>query len=106
VEIEFRKVVRKEVLLDGTCTSSIRPREAIRILVRDLSLSGCRFEPLKDYPFRLDEKIEGEFHLDDPQRTRIRKSAVVRSVLGTRIGCRFQDPPGILDPDLGFYLRK
>jgi hypothetical protein len=31
---------------------------------------------------------------------------VVRLVLGTRIGCRFQDPPGILDPDLGFYLRK
>ncbi|MBN1381271.1 MAG: hypothetical protein JXA41_06330 [Deltaproteobacteria bacterium] len=55
---------------------------------------------------RLNEVISVEIKLDNADRSIIKKKVVVRSVQGLYVGCQFQEAPGTIDPDLGFYLRK
>ena len=52
------------------------------------------------------EKVMVEFHLDDDQKTLIRKNAVVRSIKGYFLGMEFFsiDPQNVYDKVLGFYL--
>jgi len=106
VQLEFRKSFRKETFLDGLYYRASHSGDWGKMVVRDLSLGGCRFETSKAHLLDLGEEIKLEFVLDDPRRSNIRKKAVVSVVEGRLVGCKFSDPPGSIDSELGFYLRK
>ncbi|MEN6624483.1 MAG: PilZ domain-containing protein [Smithella sp.] len=106
VEIEFRKLFRKETRLDGVFTASSKPGNWEKIIVKDLSMKGCKFETLKAIFLNPDEEIKIEFRLNNTKNSLIRKKAIIRHVDKNYAGCEFQDQTGDLDPDLGFYLRS
>jgi hypothetical protein len=47
--------------------------------------------------------IKLNFRLDSPQKTRIKRTAVILRILGNKIGCRLIT--GAFDPELGFYVQ-
>lgn len=106
VQLEFRNTFRKETSLDGLYFRTSRPDEWGKMIVRDLSLGGCRFETMKAHLLDRQEEIKLEIVLDDARRSTIRKRAVVFYIDGRNVGCKFSDPPGSIDSELGFYLRK
>jgi hypothetical protein len=75
------------------------------MIVRNLSMVGCRFEMIRKDPLAEGEEINLQFTLDNPRSPIIRKKAVVSEVEGLSVGCKFCDPPGYIDSELGFYLR-
>jgi len=106
VRLEFRKSYRKETSLDGLYFRTVQSGEWGKMIVRDLSLGGCKFETMKAHLLERGEAIKIEFVLDDARRATIKKRAVVFDIDGRSIGCKFSDPPGYIDSELGFYLRK
>jgi hypothetical protein len=106
VKLEFRRTFRKETSLDGLFFRTSHPGDWGKMIIRDLSLGGCRFETMKTNFLDRGEEIKVEFVLDDVRRSTIRKKAVVFDVEGRNVGCKFSDPPGSIDSELGFYMRK
>jgi hypothetical protein len=106
VHLEFRKTFRKETSFDGLYFRTSHPGDWGKMIVRDLSLGGCRFETMKAHLLDRGEEIKLEFVLDDARCSTIRKKAVVFDIDGRNVGCKFSDPPGSIDTELGFYLRK
>jgi hypothetical protein len=106
VRLEFRKSFRKETSLDGLYFRTAQPGDWGKMIVNDLSLGGCRFETMKAHLLNRGEEIKLEFVLDNARRSTIKKKAVVFDIEGRSVGCKFSDPPGSIDSELGFYLWK
>ncbi|MEN6374450.1 MAG: PilZ domain-containing protein [Smithella sp.] len=106
VEIEFRGLFRKEIGLDGIYLTVSNPKNWGKMIVKNLSIQGCKFETLTANLLNPDEEINIEFYLNNAKNSLIKKSAVVRYVNKKYIGCEFKKLPGAFDPDLGFYLMK
>ena len=106
IKIEFRKFFRKDTELEGLYYRTILEGHWGKMIVRNLSLTGCGFEMFRKEPLAVGEKIKLEFTLNNPRRSLIRKNAVVSEIGGNHVGCRFVDSPGSIDTELGFYLRK
>jgi len=105
VQIEFRNTYRKETKLEGTYSTISNPGKSVKIIVTNISFDGCGFETMASNLLQPEEEIKVEFKLDDRKNSQIKKRAVVRSVQGTSVGCKFKELPGAFDADLGFYLR-
>lgn len=106
VEIEFRGSIRKRAGLDGIYISAASPDNWGKMIVKNISVQGCGFETMKANQLHPDDEIKMEFSLDDAKNTLIRKRAFVRSVYKKYVGCKFVEPSGGFDPELGFYLKK
>ena len=106
VKLEFRKFFRKDTELEGLYYRTFPEGHWGKMIVRNLSMMGCRFEMVRREPLARGEKIKLQFTLDNPRSSLIRKNAVVSEVGGNQVGCKFVDIPGSIDPELGFYLRK
>ena len=107
VLLEFRKAYRKETYLEGLYFRTSHPGDDWgKMIIRDLSLGGCKFETMKAHLLDPGEEIKIEFVLDDARHSTIKKRAVVFVTEGRSIGCKFSNPPGFIDSELGFYLRK
>ncbi|MBN1663397.1 MAG: PilZ domain-containing protein [Deltaproteobacteria bacterium] len=106
VQVEFRKFYRKETRLEGIYATASSPSDWIKVTVKNVSLEGCGFETVGKDMLQKGVEIKLEFKLDDAKRSLIRKRALVLSVFGRYVGCKFKELPGAFDPDLGFYLRK
>lgn len=101
-----REYYRKKTNLTGFYQKLAPPFISGKMLVTDISFTGCSFDaPTKHYLLP-DDTIRITFPLNDARGSMIRKEAVVRKVDGYRIGCQFVALPGAYDPDLGFYLRN
>jgi len=98
--IEFRTRYRKNVMLPGEYSIQGKKGE---IIIRDLSLSGIRFETFMPPPLSVDDTLEVTFKLDNPSRTEIRKKVKVVWVDGFRVGVKFIER-NLYEKDLGFYL--
>jgi len=105
VEVEFRKLFRKEAKLDGVYSTESNSGNWQRMIVENISMLGCGFETLKPNTLKRDEEIKIEFKLNNAKKSLIRRRAIVRSIYKNHIGCEFIGSPA-LDPDLGFYLRQ
>lgn len=105
VEIEFRKLFRKEAKLDGIYSTESNSDNWQKIIVKNISIQGCGFETLKPNLLKPDEEIKIEFKLNNAKKSLIRRRAIVRSICKNYIGCEFIELPA-LDADLGFYLRQ
>ena len=108
VQLERRRHYRKETDLPG---AFFRLKSGKKIghgsmVVKDISRSGLRCKLNSRINLKVGDTILVEFHLDDRQRSHIKKEAVVRIITNNEIGVEFSsmDPSDISDKRLGFYL--
>jgi len=106
VELEFRGTFRKETSLNGKYFRISDPGDCGRMIVKDMSLGGCRFEMTRETDLAVGEEIRLELVLDEHAASVTKKKAVVSHVKGRLVGCKFCDPLGSsIDPAIAFYLR-
>ena len=106
VKLEFRKFFRKETALEGLYFRTTPEGHWGKMIVKNLSMMGCRFEMIRKEPLAGGEEIKIQFTLDNPRSSIITKKAVISEVEGRSVGCKFCEPTGYIDSELGFYLRK
>ena len=102
--IEFRKKYRKDVRLPGEYVVQGKGEKG-EIIIRELSLTGIRFESLRPNQILKDDTLEVTFKLDNPPRSKIRKPVKVMWVRDRSVGAQFSERK-LYEKDLGFYLQK
>ncbi len=102
--LEYRKHYRKDVRLPGEYIVQ-KSGEKGDVIVRELSLTGIRFESLKPHQVSKDDILEVKFKLDNPLRSEIRRLSKVIWVKDHIVGAQFNETK-IYKKDLGFYLKK
>jgi hypothetical protein len=103
VTFEFRKHYRKNVRLPGEYIIQGK-REKGEVIIRDLSLTGIRFESLNPHQISTNDTLEVSFKLDNPTRSEIRKIVKVIWVKDRIVGAQYSEFKSH-EKDLGFYLR-
>jgi hypothetical protein len=103
--LEKRKQYRKETHLSGTYIHFLDGRPANRGLmtVKDISANGMKLKLNVELICDIGDHLDVEFHLDNRDRTLIKKRVIVKNVSGLYIGVEF-GPTEALDKALGFYL--
>jgi len=86
--IEFRKRYREDVELDGEYFIH-EINERGEIIVRDVSMSGIRFECVNPHHISKDDVLRVKFRLDNSKRSEIRKHVKVIWVRDRTIGAHF-----------------
>ena len=71
--------------------------------IRDLSTSGVKLQLNVKQNFAIGDHMQIEFHLDDKQRTLIKKTVIIKNQRDRFIGAEFA-PYETIDKALGFYL--
>jgi hypothetical protein len=101
--LEYRKHYRKNVRLPGEYIIQ-KNRKKGEIIIRELSLTGIRFESLKPNQISKNDILEVEFKLDNPQRSEIRKLTKVIWINDRIVGANFNETD-LYNQALGFYLK-
>jgi hypothetical protein len=101
--IEFRKRPRKDVRLLG---EYFIPgiEEKGEIIIRELSMSGIRFECLNPHHISKDDTVKVKFKLDDPKRSDIQKHVKVVWVRDRIIGAYYIEKK-LYQTNLALYLQ-
>jgi len=102
--VEFRTKYRKDVRLPGEYTAKNKGEKG-EIIIRELSLTGVRFESLKPHKISTDDTLEVKFKLDNPLRKEIRKLVKVIWIKDRTAGAHYIETK-FYEKDLGFYLKK
>jgi hypothetical protein len=100
--IEFRRQFRKNVRLPGEYNIKGK-KEKGEIIIKDLSLSGIKFESFRPNQISADDMLEVKFNLDSPSKKEIRKEVKVIWVDNRIVGAQFTERT-LYKKDLGFYL--
>ena len=100
---EFRKNYRKNVRLAGEYIVKVTGEKG-DVIIRDLSLTGIRFESLKTHEISTNDILEIKFKLDNSVRSEIRKFAKVIWVRDRIVAAHYSETK-LFEKDLGFYLR-
>jgi len=117
VQVEMRKKFRKEVHLDGRFINHYQDKrwgktlsesqltniKPINCKVINLSLKGIAFLIPENVKVEERDHITITFILDNSASTQVEKETIVKSVIGTRVGCEFIDSDRG-DSTLGFYF--
>jgi hypothetical protein len=111
VLLERRRFIRKSVELPG---SYIVENGCMKMpmTVKDLSRSGLKIELKEIEEVDAGDTLYIEFRLDDPHRTLIKKTVVVRTIMGLTLGVEFtpNDPANpyekLYDTAIGYYTFK
>jgi hypothetical protein len=103
ITFEFRKAYRKKTDLQGFYAKLPPAKAPDKMQVRDLSMTGIRFVTAVAHHLRKGDEVVLKFTLDDRNRSKIEKNAVVRWVKDKEIGCRFTESVQY-DKIFGFYL--
>ncbi len=102
---EFRNTYRKQVSLLGSYTRLPVRAHWYRMTVKDISLKGIQFTTPAMHELKEGDEGTLEFTLDDPNRSRIKRNAVVMWTKDKNVGCTFKNSDlYAYDKDLGFYL--
>ena len=100
--IEFRRQYRKDVRLSGEYNIKGK-KEKGEIIIKDLSLSGIKFESFMPNQISTDDMLEVKFNLNNPSKKEIRKEVKVIWVDNRIVGAQFIERK-LYQKDLGFYL--
>jgi hypothetical protein len=103
VFFEFRSAYRKKSSLDGYYAKHSIKKEWIKVRINNISMTGVGFITLNRNYLRKDDRLVVRISLDDSEKSKIEKSAVVECVQDRYIGCRFIELDEY-DKILGFYL--
>jgi DNA-directed RNA polymerase subunit RPC12/RpoP len=101
--IEFRRRYRKDVSLPGEYINQGKGEQG-EIIIRELSMSGIRFESLRPHKISTNDTLDVTFNLDNPMRSKIRRVFKAIWVRDRMIGANCSDPR-LYEKDLGFYLK-
>lgn len=101
--IEFRTKYRKDVRLPGEYIAK-ETGDKGEIIIRELSMTGVRFESLKPHQISTDDALEVKFKLDNPRRTEIRKLVKVIWIKDRTVGAHYTETK-FYEKDLGFYMK-
>jgi hypothetical protein len=101
--IEFRKKYRKNVRLPGEYIAKEKGGKG-ELIIRELSLTGIRFESLKPLQISSDDILEVKFKLDNPLRKEIRKLVKVIWIKDRIVGANYTETK-FYEKDLGFYMK-
>jgi len=106
--VEKRKPFKKITNFPGTFTHIISdiPKAKGTMVVTDVSRTGLRIKLNSKKDFFIDDKLIVEFHLDDKNRSLIKKECIVKKIFGLEFGIEFtsvhpSDPSGRA---IGFYM--
>jgi hypothetical protein len=86
---EFRSAYRKKCFLDGYYAKHSKMNEWIKIRINNISITGVRFTTLNRNYLRKGDRLIVRISLDDREKSKIEKRAVVKWVQGRDIGCSF-----------------
>ena len=100
--IEFRTQYRKNVRLSGEYSIKEK-KEKGEIIIKDLSLSGIKFESFRPHQISTDDILEVKFILNNTSKKEIRKEVKVIWVDKRIVGAQFIERK-LYQKDLGFYL--
>ena len=100
---EFRKNYRKNVRLPGEYIVK-GTGEKGDVIIKDLSLTGIRFESLKQHQISTNDILDVKFRLDNSVRSEIRKLVKVIWVKDRIVAAHYSETK-LFEKDLGFYLR-
>ena len=103
VFFEFRSAHRKKCNLAGYYAKLPVMDEWLKMRVDNISLTGVGFTAFKKDDLRASDELMIRISLDDREKSRIEKRAVVRWVHDRNVGCRFNESDQY-DKILGFYL--
>jgi len=101
--LEYRKHYRKNVKLTGEYILQ-KNREKGEVIIRELSLTGIRFESLKPHQISNNDLLEMKFILNNLQRTEIKKLVKVIWINDRIIGANFTETE-LYSQALGFYMK-
>lgn len=101
--IEFRNRYRKSVRLPGEYMVQGKGEKG-EIIIRELSLTGIRFESLKLHQNLKDDTLEVKFKLDNTLRSEIRKLAKAMWVKDRIVGAYFSETE-LYSQAFGFYMK-
>ncbi len=103
--LEKRRQYRKDIDLPGkfTLLDKKEYEDTGLLKVVDVSTTGLKIKLNVPRVFPVGAKLLVEFHLDDKNRTQMKKRVLVRNISGLFIGTSFL-PNEMGDPALGFYL--
>jgi hypothetical protein len=101
--LEYRKHYRKNVSLAGEYIIKKNGKKG-EIIIRELSLTGIRFESLTPNQISKNDILEIGFKLDNPQRSEVRKLAEVIWLNDRIMGANFSDTE-LPNQALKFYLK-
>ncbi len=106
-ELEKRKQFRKTVNFAGTydCIKNEKVVDRGGMRVVDLSNGGAKVKLNVERNLQVGDHLDLEFHLDDNNRTLIKKRVTIRTVSGIYLGTTFGSTDGI-GTELGFYLMR
>ncbi len=108
VLIEKRKQYRKKTNFPGTFIHFVSniPRNKGMMIVTDVSRTGLKIKLHEKQDFIVGDRIIVEFHLDDKNRSLIKKECIIKKLFDLEYGIEFvsvhtSDPN---DRALGFYM--
>ena len=106
--IEKRKQFRRTTNFPGTYTHIVSdiPKNKGTMVVTDVSRTGLRIKLNSKTEFFLGDKIIVEFHLDDKNRSPIKKECIIKKDFGLEFGIEFISvhPSDPSDRAIGFYM--
>ncbi len=103
--LEKRKKYRKQTNLPAKYIHLVDGKQVGQGLmtVQDLSAGGMKLKISDSHNLAVDDVLQVEFHLDDANRTLIRKKVVIRNIHRELLGTEFALTEAT-DKALGFYL--
>ena len=100
---QFRKTVNFAGIYDYIKDEKVVDRGGMKVV--DLSGGGVKVKLNAERNLQVDDYLNLEFHLDDNNRTLIKKKVTIRTISGPYIGTTFESA-GDIGPELGFYLMR
>lgn len=107
---ELRAAYRKAVRLDGYFAQALGSGNKLSpgdvwgpMTVKNLSRAGLQFTCGNAGQLRRDDRLQVRFNLDNANQTLIKKTVVVKSVVGNTVGCQFHGTDHY-DAAIGFYF--
>ena len=106
--IEKRKQFRRITNFPGTFTHIVSdiPRDKGTMVVTDVSRTGLKIKINTKRDFFIGDKLMVEFHLDDKNRSLIKKECIIKKDFGLEFGIEFISvhPSDPSDRAIGFYM--
>jgi uncharacterized C2H2 Zn-finger protein len=103
--LDFRRHYRKQTSLPGTYEILSAGGVGGGIIhINNISRSGIGFTVSGLHRIEQNQLLQIEFHLNDKNKTLLKKQAVVKSVHQNSVGCEFQCNVD-MDKALGFFLQ-
>ena len=90
VELEFRRFYRQEARLSGEYFFQEKDEKG-EVLIKDISMTGVKFETLEPHSFSKGDTVDLKFSLDNPDRTEIHTLVKIMWVSDLNVGGQFID---------------